>query len=187
MPKKPRRASARPKPPPGAKKLSQRFLTAAAISQLLAVGAVWATMLANKATGEAKKSEDPQMRKKNWQPKTSSGPRLDLDRELASTRRRLRLGTEQAPGPFAPPGGRSFAAENTFEARDSLFKALHDRPQLRTFLHIEEGYVRAVAFSPDGKTIAAGYSSPGGGGVVLWDVAAASAGRRAPPREGGRR
>ena len=32
---------------------------------------------------------------------------------------------------------------------------------------------RSVAFSPDGKTIAAGYSLVGGGGgVVLWDVAA---------------
>ena len=32
---------------------------------------------------------------------------------------------------------------------------------------------RSVAFSPDGKTIAAGYGGGGGGGgVVLWDVAA---------------
>ena len=64
---------------------------------------------------------------------------------------------------------------NTFEARDSLFKALHDRPGLRTFLHIEKGDVGGVSFSPDGKTIAAGYSvglGGGGGGVVLWDVAA---------------
>ena len=31
-----------------------------------------------------------------------------------------------------------------------------------------------MAFSPDGKTIAAGYhvADVGGGGVVLWDVAA---------------
>ncbi len=27
-----------------------------------------------------------------------------------------------------------------------------------------------MAFSPDGKTIAAGYGAGGGGGVVLWDV-----------------
>ena len=32
--------------------------------------------------------------------------------------------------------------------------------------------MRSVAFSPDGKTIAAGYSAARGGGVVLWDVAA---------------
>ena len=64
---------------------------------------------------------------------------------------------------------------NTFEARDSLFKALQDRPGLRTFLHVEEGSVFDVAFSPDGKTIAAGYANVRGGGVVLWDLASASA------------
>ncbi|MBV8384217.1 MAG: hypothetical protein JOZ63_16540, partial [Planctomycetaceae bacterium] len=39
-------------------------------------------------------------------------------------------------------------------------------------LSVREGLVRSVAFSPDGKTLAAGYSGGGGGGVVLWDVAA---------------
>ncbi len=76
---------------------------------------------------------------------------------------------------------------NTFEARDSLFKALHDQPALRTFLHIEEGGVQSVAFSPDGKTIAAGYGGfGGGGGVVLWDVAARKrlAGDPLPGKEG---
>jgi len=62
----------------------------------------------------------------------------------------------------------AFRTENTLEARDSLFKALDDRPGLRAFLHIKEGSVFRVTFSPDGKTIAAGCV----GGVVLWDVAA---------------
>src|SRR5208337_1337952 len=35
-------------------------------------------------------------------------------------------------------------------------------------LPVKEGNVEGVAFSPDGKTLAAGY----GGGVILWDVAA---------------
>ena len=35
-------------------------------------------------------------------------------------------------------------------------------------LAVTEGGVNSVAFSPDGKTLAAGY----GGGVVLWDMAA---------------
>ena len=41
-------------------------------------------------------------------------------------------------------------------------------------LAVKEGSVRSVAFSPDGKTIAAGYNGddPREGGVVLWDVAA---------------
>ena len=48
-------------------------------------------------------------------------------------------------------------------------KRLVDEP-----LPVKEGGVRSVAFSPDGKTIAAGYGVSGGdgGGVVLWDVAA---------------
>ena len=41
---------------------------------------------------------------------------------------------------------------------------------------MKEGYVASVAFSPDGKTIAAGYRpdscGDAGGGVVLWDVVA---------------
>ena len=56
-------------------------------------------------------------------------------------------------------------------------------------LPVNEGDVRSVAFSPDGKTLAAGYGDVGGGGgVVLWDVASAErlAGG-SPPREGGRR
>ena len=44
-------------------------------------------------------------------------------------------------------------------------KRLADDP-----LPVKEGDVRSVAFSPDGKTIAAGYGGGGGGGVVLWDV-----------------
>ena len=40
-------------------------------------------------------------------------------------------------------------------------------------LAVKEGDVSSVAFSPDGKTLAAGYGvGSGGGGVVLWDVAA---------------
>ncbi len=70
----------------------------------------------------------------------------------------------------------AFRAENTFEARDSLFKALHQRPRLRRFLHKKEGTVTCVAFSTDGRTVAAGYVGGGGlvvgvGGVVLFDVA----------------
>ena len=37
-------------------------------------------------------------------------------------------------------------------------------------LPVKEGDVNSVAFSPDGKTLAAGYGD-GDGGVVLWDVA----------------
>jgi WD40 repeat protein len=65
----------------------------------------------------------------------------------------------------------AFQAANTSEARESLYQALQSRPGLTSFLHINEGCARSVAFSRDGKTIAAGFDSVGShGGVVLWDV-----------------
>ena len=59
-------------------------------------------------------------------------------------------------------------AEDTFEARESLYQALQARPGLVFFLHLEAPVVD-VAFSPDGKTLAAGYW--GEGGVMMWDLA----------------
>jgi WD40-like Beta Propeller Repeat len=79
----------------------------------------------------------------------------------------------------------AFRTENTLEARESLYQALEERPGLASFLHTDEGGVADVAFSPDGKTLAAGYyywdsgilhgertAGTGRGGVVLWDIAA---------------
>ena len=43
-------------------------------------------------------------------------------------------------------------------------------------LPVKEGLVSSIAFSPHGKTLAAGYSvNDVGGGVVLWDVATRNA------------
>ena len=53
-------------------------------------------------------------------------------------------------------------------------------------LTVKEGSVMAVAFSPDGKTIAAAYTNNVAvGGVILWDVAARAPARRTPHRGGG--
>ncbi|MBV8676348.1 MAG: hypothetical protein JO355_04160, partial [Planctomycetaceae bacterium] len=61
--------------------------------------------------------------------------------------------------------------ERTTEARDSLFRALVARPGIVSFLHSNKGFVESVAFSPDGKTLAAGFVVIGGSsGVVLWDA-----------------
>ncbi len=61
----------------------------------------------------------------------------------------------------------AFRAENTFEARDNLFKAIQDRPHVTSMLHETDHMISSVAVSLDGKTIAAGYD----GGVVAWDAA----------------
>ncbi len=67
-----------------------------------------------------------------------------------------------------------------------------ERPGFKTFLQVNEGTVPSIAFSPDGKTLAAGYlaifnAGELDGGLVLWDVAT---GRRLlgtplPVKEGG--
>ena len=47
--------------------------------------------------------------------------------------------------------------ENTSAARDSLRQALSASVGVSYFLHLDEGELVAVAFSPDGKRVAAGY------------------------------
>ncbi len=88
----------------------------------------------------------------------------------------------------------AFRAANTLEAREALFKGLQDRPTIRSFLQIDDaalsrtqqysapfetivlgegndGSVASVAFSTDGKILAAGYRADRfHGGVILWDV-----------------
>jgi hypothetical protein len=64
--------------------------------------------------------------------------------------------------------------EETREARSALYGALQARTGIISFLHLNEGRVFSVAFSPDGKTLAAGYKhghTVDKSGVTLWDVA----------------
>ncbi len=66
----------------------------------------------------------------------------------------------------------------TSEARDGLMRAVNANPGLETFLRAKEGHVWSVAFAPDGRTLAAGYTPENGradragraGGVVLWEI-----------------
>ncbi|MGO9465207.1 MAG: hypothetical protein ACLQIB_28300 [Isosphaeraceae bacterium] len=60
----------------------------------------------------------------------------------------------------------------TSEARDGLLRAMNANPGLDSFLRANEGRIGSVAFAPDGRALAAGYSAGDYrvGGVVLWDI-----------------
>ncbi|HYU30799.1 MAG TPA: hypothetical protein VEW48_01430 [Thermoanaerobaculia bacterium] len=61
----------------------------------------------------------------------------------------------------------------TTEARGALLNAIQHQPRLETFLHGLPGAVWSVAFSPDGKRLAAasGWINGKRGGLRLWNVA----------------
>jgi WD40 repeat protein len=77
---------------------------------------------------------------------------------------------------FSPDGkavaaGFNVAVGDRVVGRVVLWDAASRKRLLEEPLAVEEGYVDSVAFSPDGKTVAAGYGGVGGGGsVVLWDI-----------------
>ena len=101
--------------------LRRRFLIVAAVSVLLAAGRRLCRLCGR--TGRAKRPDRCWQAKQSCdrrearpasgrkerdlarQTRTGGGP--GQDRDLTSTRRPLRVGAEQAPGPLAPPGGRS--------------------------------------------------------------------------------
>ena len=169
------------------KRLSRRFLSAALAAGVFAVIslglALWAniergqsrqsetkaTEASNTAKAEAKRAKEATQLAETNEERAKAQARIANSRQLAAVSaterskhldRSLLLAVE------------ALRIENTFEARESLFKTLQEWPRVKTFLHIKEGWVTCVAFSPNGKTIAAGYGGGGGDyGVMLWDVA----------------
>jgi hypothetical protein len=141
------------------RRLGFRFLTAAVVAAALAVTSGMLALReykarndANNATEDAKaKARTSESRRLAALSESERGKRMD---------RALLLAVE----------ANRFGTENTFEARNSLFKLLLTWPGLTSFLHADEGGVGSMAFSPDGKTLAAGYDTERAGGIVLWDV-----------------
>jgi WD40 repeat protein len=132
------------------RQLKNRFLVVAVLACGSAAAAAGLAFLFNRATETAKaRARTADSRRVAALSESERDRRLDLALLLALEATRI---------------------ENTFEARNSLCKALLARPGLTSFLHADEGQVHGVAFSPDGRTLAAGYRAGGAGAVVLWDV-----------------
>ena len=139
------------------KQLGKQILIAALVAFLFAIASGVLALLVNNARNQAVANEE----EAKAQAKIADSRRLAA---LSESERDKRLDRSLLLAVEA------LKVENTLEARESLFRALRARPGLHSFLHTAEGDVHSVAFSPDGKTLAAGYVG-GGGGVVLWDVA----------------
>jgi WD40 repeat protein len=177
------------------KTLNQRLLIAAVILLLLALAAGVQTWRANRASeragaaanvareseskakaARAEAEQSARVAKENAILAEQNEARAKALARIATSRQLAALSVAERDKRFDRSlllAVEAFQAENTVEARESLFQALQQRLGLTSFLHVDEGTVRSVAFSPDGKTLAAGYSGRSGvGGVVLWDVAA---------------
>ena len=106
-----------------------------------------------------------------------------------------RAGSRPAPrrsGPAARTGrscwrSRRSIGGDTLEARGSLLDVLLTRPSVTAFYHRPKGLVLSVAFSPDGKTLAAGCSGGPQGGLVLVGVPSRSTETPLPALGGGAR
>ena len=137
---------------------------------VIAVGvAVWANKARQDADGAAKAATKSENRAIEARKKAEDRARIAESRRLAAlseAERRKRLDRAFILAVEA------VGEQRTTEARNSLFRCFVARPGIVSFLHADEGSVESVAFSPDGKTLVAGYAVIGvsRGGVVLWDA-----------------
>ncbi len=155
-------------------RLGYRLLVTASVAGVLAITscalAVWANKARNDAEAALAKLDDASREELRNQQRAITLANLADSRRIAylsaSERdkhldRAVLLAVE------------ALRIDDSIEARSSLFDALLKRPEITSFLHTPEPNSLSVVFSPDGKTLAAGYASAtsGRGGVVLWEVA----------------
>ena len=135
------------------------------------MAAVWQGDIARRAEGKA--TDEAKKAKKSEDRATENEARAKAQTAIATSRRLASLSVLERSRRLERSlllAVEALGSENTFEASDCLFNALHDRPGLSSFLHVKEGDVTDVAFSPDGKTLAAGYGYDYVRGVVLFDA-----------------
>jgi hypothetical protein len=151
---------------------ARRWAVAMGAALVILAGAlVWAglqTIWAKESETKAKKSESKALDAKKEADEAKQAAekqaKIATSRQLAAASRSERSKRFDLSLLLAVE---AFRFDNTFEARNSLLEAVQARPGLRSMLRVQEGFVYSVAFSPDGKTIAAGL----GGGVLLFDAA----------------
>ncbi len=152
------------------KQLGRRFLVAAVVAGVLAATSVALVVRANKARHDA---DDAAKAATRSETRAIEARKRAEDQARIAESRRLAALSEAERGKRLDRAFllavEALRKESTTEARDSLFRALVTQPGIVSFLHADEGRIRSVAYSPDGKTLAAGYDGVRGG-VVLWDA-----------------
>ena len=97
----------------------------------------------------------------------------DPDRDLASTRRPLRVGAEQAPGPSRSSWRSKLSGPRTPSRHAIAFtKPFRTDQDSSRFCTSKRATSRAWPSAPTARPSPPDTAAAGGGGVVLWDVAA---------------
>src|SRR5262249_30630672 len=139
-------------------------LTVAVLASLLALAAFWLARSNEHWAEQEAREKGTQAERAGKAAKEANG-----QAQIAETRRLVTLSEVERDKHFDRAlllAVEALGTRDTFEARNSLFRTLHARPGLKSFLHVQEGGgVTGVAFSPDGKALAGGY----GGSAVLWE------------------